>query len=186
MSVKTLETHWTDIVEKVVKPLWASCFESIYRSNRLDYDDFESMAGYELTKAFSSYDENKSNVLTFATNVIKNKARTEIRNATRDRRRAFSESGSLNVPINENGSELILTIAAPEQTENSLLSERRVGAFVKNCSNKQLRILILQLLGFEEEEIVGMLEVEKKQYQSEIEELKNIRNSKYLTQRGGF
>jgi hypothetical protein len=31
-----------------------------------------------------------------------------------------------------------------------------------------------------------MLDVEKKQYQSEIEELKNIRNSKYLTQRGGF
>lgn len=187
MSMEILEQYWTEIIERVVKPLWNTDFASMYKSKRLDYDDFESMAGLELTKAFKAFDANKSNVLTFATNVIKKKARTELRDAGRDRRRAFSESDSLNVPMaDDSKTEIIATLVSPVKTENSLLSEKRVSSFVKGLSNRQLRELILQLLCFEDDEICEMLGIDNKQYLDDIKEMRNFRNSKYLTQRGGF
>ena len=41
------------------------------------------MAGVELTKAFKKYDETVSDVSTYAATVVRNKARTEIRDWTR-------------------------------------------------------------------------------------------------------
>ena len=70
----------------------------MYESLKLDYDDFESMAGEELTKAIRSFNPDKSNLFTYATNVINKKAITEIRNCTqRDVRKASHISQSIDM-----------------------------------------------------------------------------------------
>lgn len=101
MSMEILEQNWKIIVEKVVKPLWNTEYASMYKSKRLDYDDFESLAGYELTKAFINFDSQKSNVLTFATNVLKRKPKTELRNEGRQKRAAISTAVSIHDKVGE-------------------------------------------------------------------------------------
>lgn len=163
MSLEVLEKNWLEILERVVKPLWRNEFKSMYEAAKLDYNDFESLAGYELTKAFATFNNLKSNLFTYATNVLRNKARTELRNNTlRDKRRALTVSESLNVPISEDDdTELINFIEDKPEDTNSDLSEKRVGEFLKKLSNQQLRILVLKLLDFDNDDIPEILGLTK-------------------------
>ena len=54
-NANLLKNNWTKIKRKIILPLWFSKYKPMYESLKLDYDDFESMAGEELTKAISTY-----------------------------------------------------------------------------------------------------------------------------------
>ena len=85
-----LEEHWGKIKERVILPLWRGKFRSMYESAKLDYADFESLAGIELAKAMKTFDPEKSNIYTYATRVISQKAKTELRDCVqRDKRKAL-------------------------------------------------------------------------------------------------
>ena len=92
------EKDWNDIRNKVILPLWNGKFKKMYENIKLDYDDFESLAGFVLSKAIRSFDPEKSNLLTYSTSVITKKAMTELRDCTRrDVRKTLFVSESVDV-----------------------------------------------------------------------------------------
>lgn len=185
MSLRILEERWGDINKKVIEPLWKYKFQDMYERAKLDEQDFISLAGMELTKAFETYNPDESSIYTYAYNVLYKKGLSELRNCTRrEKRKALYLSESLNVPVDESSDiEVIDTIEAKSNEEHSLLSESRVGAFVNRLTNLQLKILILKLLNFKEEDISDMLATSKFRIRDALRELKCGNNAQTLKRR---
>ena len=172
-----LEKNWNKIVHKVINPLWKNEFNSMYINSKLDYDDFLSLAGYELSKAISSFDSDKSNFYTFCTNIIKRKAKTELRDYNeRDKRKTLNVASSLDIPE-------ALNIPDKISCETNELSQYRIKEFVNNISNLQLRILILKLLGFPETEIREIIDTKKERFNDAIKALKSEETLRVLYRR---
>lgn len=185
MSLKVLEEKWDEITKKVIEPLWKYKFQDMYEKAKLDEQDFMSLAGVELTKAFETYNPDESSAYTYAYNVLYKKGLSEIRNCTRrEKRMALYLSESLNVPVAESSDEEIIdTIEDKSNEEYSLLSESRVGAFVNCLTNLQLKILILKLLNFKEEDISDMLATSQFRIRDALRELKCGNNTQTLKRR---
>lgn len=174
-----LEENWEKIKDRVISPLWHGKFRSMYESAKLDYDDFESLAGIELAKAIKTFDSNKSNLFTYATRVITQKAKTELRNCTqRDKRKALHTADSI-----DSDSSGVHQKPAEEKPEVSELSELRVGSFVKSLNNNQLRILILSLLEFDVSDMPNMLNMSTQTMQTIINSLKDSDLTRILYRR---
>jgi RNA polymerase sigma factor (sigma-70 family) len=171
-----LDENWNKIQKRVILPLWNGKFKSMYEAAKLDYDDFESLAGFELSKAMKSFDPEKSNIFTYSTRVITQKAKTELRNCTqRDKRRALHGAESIDIPESP-----AINIPAEEKQETSELSEFRVGGFINSLNNNQLRILILTLLEFDVTDIPNMLNMSKQTMQGILSSLKNTNLTRVL------
>lgn len=169
---KILAENWDSITAKVLKPLWSTRFKSMYESLKLDYSDFESLAGFELTKAFRNFKSDKSNIYTFATNVVSRKAKSELRDfSKRSRRRALTEAASLESPLCENGDITIgETIAAKEKDEDEIgeLTQKYLDSLTK----KQREVALLFMEGFKEKRIKEMLGLSNDQYKLIIMNMK--------------
>ena len=136
-----LEENWQTIKNRVILPLWNGRFKSMYEAAKLDYSDFESLAGIELTKAMKTFDPEKANLLTYSAKVVSKKALTELRNCTRrDKRKALHTATNMD---NDSGGGMSYTIDNHNMSE---FSDLRVGGFVNSLDNNQLRVLILSLL----------------------------------------
>lgn len=185
-KLKILDEHWNEIEQKVVEPLWRKRFQIMYEESKLDFDDFLSLAGFELAKAMINFEPEKSNILTFATNLIPKKAYTELRNINnRDKRKALSTAISLNVVVKEDSEvELIDTIKDHLSVEGDTMSEKRVGTYLNNLSNRQLRILILKLLEFSKEDIRSILDISSKQFNDDVKGLSDGNVIQALYMRG--
>lgn len=161
LGLKILGEKWTDITNKVLKPLWYSEFQKLYLSAKMDEDDFFSMAGVELTKAFEKYDETVSDVSTYAATVVRNKARTEIRDWTRrDNRKAGTFAESLNQKINDNTEEWINTIQ-DDFTEHDIGCIENIIDYFHLLDKEQIEFLMCLMLGFSEAEICKKLGIDK-------------------------
>lgn len=185
MSLKLLEDNWGSIVKKVIEPLWKHKFQTMYESAKLDKDDFISMAGEELTKAFAKYNPNTSSIYTYAQHVISKKAETELRDCTkRDKRKALYVASSLNQPVSEdNDNEMILMVEDKKNDTYNELNENRVGSFVNALSNQQLRVLILKLLGFQTSDMPDMLNIPRKTMNDILRGLKSNELTRILYRR---
>ena len=184
----TLENNWTKIRERVILPLWNSKFKSMYESVKLDYDDFESLAGIEMTKAIKSFDPEKSNLFTYATRVITQKALTELRNCTqRDKRKALYVADSLDLTTSDNlGNTTKVEVPYEDdkdKKDTSELSVLRVGNFVNSLNNNQLRVLILTLLDFNTTDMPDMLNISNQTAQNVIHSLKDTDLTRVLYRR---
>lgn len=174
-----LEKNWQKIKERVILPLWHGKFKSMYESVKLDYDDFESLAGIELVKAMNTFNPEKSNIYTYATRVITQKAKTELRNcAERDKRKTLHTADSIDVE----GS-VAYQKPAEEKQETSELSELRVGNFINSLNNNQLRILILKLLDFDTTDMPDMLNMSNQTMQGILNSLKDADLTRVLYRR---
>lgn len=180
-----LDKNWDQILRKVIKPLWEIEFRHMYEKNKMDEDDFISLAGLELTKAFQNYNPEKSNVCTYAKNVLSKKAMTELRDCTkRDKRKVNCMSSSLNQPFStDSDTEMIFTIADTTTEIDDEYSELRVGRFVNALSNQQLRVLILELLDFNVSDMPHMLNISKKTMNDILKGLKNSDLTRVLYRR---
>lgn len=176
-----LETNWVAIKKKVIIPLWKNKFKSMYESIKMDYNDFESLAGIELTKAIKTFNPEKSNLFTYATNVISKKAMTELRDCTqRDVRKTLYVSDSVDALDNS----IVDSIPSKDaKKEISQLTELRVGGFVNSLNNNQLRVLILSLLDFESGDIPDMLNISNKTVSQIINSLKDTDLTRVLYRR---
>lgn len=175
-----LESNWKQIKEKVVIPLWNKKYKSMYEKIKMDFDDFESLAAIELTKAMKSFNPDKSNLLTYATNVINKKATTELRNCTkRDVRKASHISHSVDAMDRS----IIENIPCPEAEERSELSELRVGNFINSLNNNQLRVLILNLLEFDVSDMSDMLNISNRTVTQIFNSLKDADLTRVLYRR---
>lgn len=175
-----LEANWQKIKERVILPLWHGKFKSMYESAKLDYDDFESLAGLEVSKAIKKFNPEKSNLFTYATQVISKKALTELRNCThRDKRRALYVADSLDLSIGDHcnyttRAETLLHIDDKDKENSSELSELRVSSFINSLNNNQLRVLILSLLDFDTTDMPTMLNISSQTASQIIRSLKDI------------
>ena len=176
----SLEENWTKIRDRVILPLWNGKFKHMYENAKLDYDDFESLAGLELSKAIKTFDPEKSNLFTYSTRVVSQKALTELRNCTqRDKRKALHISESL-----DDSENAVCDIAIDEEKQEiSELSELRVGNFINSLNNNQLRILILTLLEFEISDISHMLNIPNQMAQGIIRSIKDTDLTRTLYRR---
>lgn len=164
-----LENNWNTIEKRVILPLWKGKYESMYSSLKLDYDDFVSMSGYELSKSISSYDDKKSNLYTFVTNVIKRKANTELRDyGSRDKRKALAIADSLNACV-DSDDERYIDIPCKEQEEISPLVQR----YIDSLSKKQRRIAELIMEGYDNTSIKSMLGLSSTQFGLMYERMKS-------------
>ena len=174
-----LESNWKNIKKRVILPLWHGKFKSMYEKVKLDYDDFESLAGYELSKAMDGFNPEKSNLYTYATRVVSKKALSELRNCTqRDKRKALYTSESIDTPDST-----ALKKPIEEKQEASELSELRVGNFISSLNNNQLRILILTLLDFDVSDMPNMLNMSNQTMQSIVNSLKDANLTRVLYRR---
>lgn len=174
-----LEENWQKIKERVITPLWYGKFQLMYENAKLDYADFESLAGIELAKAIKTFNPEKSNIYTYATRVISQRAKTELRDCTqRDKRRALHTADSIDVPDSS-----ALNVPIEEKQEMSELTEHRVGNFVNSLNNNQLRILILTLLGFDSTNMPNMLNMSNQTMRSIVNSLKDTDLTRALYRR---
>lgn len=188
-NLTLLEENWKDIQHKVILPLWNGKFKGMYESVKLDYDDFESLAGLEMSKAIKCFDPVKSNIFTYATQVISKKALTELRNCThRDKRKALYVADSLDLSIGDHCSyttraETLPHIDDKDKENSSELSELRVSNFINSLNNNQLRVLILSLLDFDTTDMPTMLNVSSKTASQIIRSLKDTDLTRVLYRR---
>lgn len=179
---KMLAQEWANIEKRVVKPLWYSKYKQTYEALKLDYDDFVSLAGFELNKAILSFDPSKSNLFTFATNVIKRKTMTELRDCTqRDVRKTLHLSESVDaldrsiiekIPYYSNCVDVISLY------ENDL-SEKMIS-YLKRLSNLQKQILFLMSEGFDGTEIQAKLKITEKDFSNALNGIRAYRNVSIL------
>ena len=174
-----LEENWEKIKERVITPLWHGKFKSMYESVKLDYDDFESLAGIELAKSMETFNPEKSNLYTYATRVITQKAKTELRDCTqRDKRKTLYTADSI-----EDNDCIAYQKPVEEKQEVSELSELRVGNFINSLNNNQLRILILTLLDFDATDMPNMLNMSNQTMQGILNSLKDADLTRVLYRR---
>lgn len=174
-----LEEKWEEIKKRVIIPIWNGKFKSMFEHAKLDYDDFESLAGIELAKAMKTFNPEKSNLYTYATRVITQKAKSELRNCTqRDKRKVLHTADS----IDGDGC-LAYQKPVEERQEVSELSELRVGNFINSLNNNQLRILILTLLEFDTTDMPNMLNMSNQTMQSILSSLKDADLTRVLYRR---
>ena len=186
IELTMLEKNWDNIKKRVILPLWNGKFKRMYENAKLDYDDFESLAGYELSKAMETFDPDKSNLFTYATRVISKKAQTELRDCTRrDKRMALHVAESIDRNSFDDSAKTIIDDIPYEsdKQETSELSELRVGHFVNSLDNNQLRILILKLLEFDTDDMPSMLNVSNKTVQMILKSLKDTDITRVLYRR---
>lgn len=179
-----LEDNWDNIIKKVINPLWKRTFKEKFRQHRMDEDDFVSLAHEELPKGFLHYNPEKSNIYTFAHNILSRKANSAIRDSSRDVRKAFSTSYSLDVPLSDDdNTEMVDLIEDKMPEEHSLLTMGRVGSFINELSNLQLKILILLLLDFNKEDLEEMIKTPKYRIHDAFKELMSEDLKGILTRR---
>ena len=177
-----LEENWNSIKKKVILPLWNGKFKSMYESAKLDYDDFESLAGIELSKAMKTFDPEKSNLFTYATRVITQKAKTELRNCTqRDRRKALHVSESIESLSEQKDISSLATdggFAISESPKNAL-SDKMV-AYLNKLSKLQKQILFAMAEGYSNDEIKTGLNITSKELTDACAALRSYRNISLL------
>lgn len=172
-----LEKNWAAIRNKVIIPLWNGKFKGMYESVKLDYDDFESLAGIELTKAMQTFNSDKSNIFTYATGVITKKAMTELRNCTkRDKRKALHIAESVDA-LDQNIVESIPYVGSDDSKD--ALSEK-MKAYLNKLSKLQKDVLFAMAQGYTNEEIVAKFKITERDRAEACSAIKSYRNVSVL------
>lgn len=181
-DVHITDEQWRYIQKEVITPLWNISFSSMYEDVRLDYDDFLSMCGWEIDKAIKTFDASKSSLKTFAVNVIKRKALTQIRDAKRNKRKTDTYAVSIDVPYGDSEVDLkdILVDETSVERIEILGSITNVCNYLGELSSVQKSVLICKLLEFGNDEICAGLNISSKKLNDLINSMKRFEKEKYL------
>ena len=176
------QEQWLNIKKEVIEPLWYGSFQHMYEEVKLDYDDFESTCGLEMAKAIKTFDVSKSSFKTFATNVIKRKALTQIRDAKRKKRKADTYAVSMDIPYGDSEVDLkeILVDEASVERVELLGSITNVCNYLRELSGIQKSVLICKLLEFGNDEICAGLNISSKKLNDLISNMKRFEKEQYL------
>lgn len=173
----TLEEKWDAIKNKVIIPLWNGKFRGMYESIKLDYDDFESLAGIELTKAMQTFNSDKSNIFTYATGVITKKAMTELRNCTkRDKRKALHIAES----VDALDQTIVDSISYVDSDSSKDVLSEKMKAYLNKLSKLQRDVLFAMAQGYTNEEIVAKFKITEKDRAEACSAIKSYRNVSVL------
>ena len=197
----------SDLYANNGKKLRAMCqkemakFGGIYQ---MDYDDFYSKAGYEITLARDTYDPKKDKSFSeYVTAVIRNAVHKEVTYRNRKKRKAsieveeMDENGEKNIkteyisnvpldaPIEEDGDSLttlcdLLPGAEDVESEIFTFQDERVEEFMAKLSSTQKQILEMKMDGYSVPEIQEKLGLSDKQYEWQFNDLKKFENVQAL------
>ena len=181
---KILELNWEAIKKRVILPLWNRKFRSMYENAKMDYDDFESLAGFELSKAMINFNPDKSNIFTYATGVITKKAMTELRNCTqRDKRKALHIAEGIddfNKYIVENiECNIIRDYSKNLESQKDDMSIK-MKKYLSRLSKLQIEILFAMSEGYTNEEIIARFKITTKEMTDACSAIKSYRNISIL------
>ena len=178
-----------------------SKFGGIYQ---MDYDDFYSKAGYEITLARDTYDPKKDKSFSeYVTAVIRNAVHKEVTYRNRKKRKTSieveetGENGEKNIkteyisnvpldaPIEEDGDSLttlcdLLPGAEDVESEIFTFQDERVEEFMAKLSSTQKQILEMKMDGYSVPEIQEKLGLSDKQYEWQFNDLKKFENVQAL------
>lgn len=160
-----LSEKWNDIEKVVIVPLWKRKYQKLYEKVKLDFDDFESLAGLELTKAFQNYDESASNIFTYSTMVLSRKALAEYQSRNRQKRFADSYAESLSQKISENSETTLEDIIGDLTTDESedIEIKEAISAICKVVTKtRERKIIELASKGYDDEKIAEILHIDVK------------------------
>ena len=175
--VKIFESNWENIRKKVIIPLWNRKFKSMYEHVKMDYNDFESLAALELTKAMKKFNPEKSNLFTYATNVINKKAMTELRDCTqRNVRKVLFISDSVDA-LDKSIVDNIFYNSTEDDVEG--LSEKMV-LYLNRLSKLQRQVLFAISDGYNNDEIIIRLKITPKEMADACTAIKSYRNVSIL------
>nr|DAH15342.1 MAG TPA: RNA polymerase sigma factor [Caudoviricetes sp.] len=179
-----LNSEWDSIRNKAIIPLWKFTYGKKYKSCKLDYEDFESMAGYELSKALPYYDESKSSLVTFARNIISKKANSELKNCIgTDKRAALYSADTLDVPVSKDRDTLKIN-AVPAQQMEDHSDINKIRKYLTKLSATEKDVVIFRLIGFDTDDIVDTLGITKKRYADAIKSMQIYEKASLLRKRG--
>ena len=161
MSLELLENNWDEIYKKVVNPAWFK-FKYIYESCKLNKDDFDSLAGIILIKSFKNdYNPEKSNMFTYAANVLQRKAKSEITFYRRKKRGGGVPEMSLDKFVDESDDTTLgEMIPVEEKHDIDILVQRYLDSLTK----KQRQIAELMMQGYSDRDIKAILKMSNEQY----------------------
>lgn len=175
--MKIFESNWENIRKKVIIPLWNRKFKSMYEHVKMDYNDFESLAALELTKAMKKFNPEKSNLFTYATNVINKKAMTELRDCTqRNVRKVLFISDSVDA-LDKSIVDNIFYNSTEDDVEG--LSEKMV-LYLNRLSKLQRQVLFAISDGYNNDEIIIRLKITPKEMADACTAIKSYRNVSIL------
>lgn len=159
MSLELLGKHWEGIKTKVIKPLWQYRYKELFKNIKLDYDDFESLAGEELTKAFVKYNPEESNVFTYSQMVLNKKAKTYIRDMKREKRIIDTVATSIYNTIGDSDTlyeDFIEDISETQNFDNKIDEEIMI-VVNKMLKPKEVKIINMSITGFDDRNIANSL-----------------------------
>lgn len=182
-NANLLKNNWTKIKRKIILPLWFSKYKPMYESLKLDYDDFESMAGEELTKAISTFDETQSNLFTFCTNVLNRKALTELNACgNTDKRAALYSAETLDVPVSDDDNTLKINIIPNFEVEDRS-NKKNIRDYLTKLSRTEKDIIIFKVIGFDDEDIIDTLGITKQRYTDAVKSMQIYEKASLLRRR---
>ena len=180
--MEILQSHWSAIRQKVVVPLWNKKFKSMYESVKMDYNDFESLAGLELTKAIKTFDSEKSNLFTYATNILQRKAKTELTFYYRDKRIGDLKAESINKITNDESQITIEGILVAEQErELNYLAQR----YINSLTNTQKKVAELIMSGYDVKIIKKILNLSDDRFAMIIQRMRSEEKTEPLNKLRG-
>ena len=167
MSLQLLESNWNQIQKKVVLPLWHKDFKTGYENVKMDFDDFQSLANYELTKAFKRYDKSLGNIFTYCTMIIKRKAASELRNAKREKRTIDLHAKSLYETLEDSDITIQDLIEEKSEVKEYAVEDQDIKTKIyKELRMKEKKILDLTIDGYSNEEIATKMHLKPKEIRS--------------------
>lgn len=188
MSLVILEENWNEITTRVLEPLWNRKFKFMYVSSKLDKDDFVSLAHEELVKAFINYDASQSNILTYATNIMQRKAKTELTRCHRKKRICDIEAESISKITDEEAQTTIEDLLVDkergfEDAESSQIY-KEVIRHLKNKKEKD--IISLSIQGYDDENIAEKLRVTTERIRNLRKRLANEPEMRRVLRKQGY
>lgn len=182
VKLNLLGQNWKIIKNKVIIPLWNTKFKSMYESVKMDYDDFESLAAFELTKAIVNFDPDKSNLFTYATNVLQRKAKTELTYYYREKRVKSVKAESINKILDDEDKIFIEDMLIAEQEpELNYLTQRYIDSLTKT----QKKVAELIMAGYGAKSIKKILGFSDKKFNMIIKRMRSEEKTEPLNKLRG-
>lgn len=195
--VKVIERYCNnnmELLKAIIDPIMVKLGRN---STSMDYDDFLSVANYELTKIVVSFDSTKNDSIDEYIKVkLPLKIKTHLTYQNRDKRKNYRKDSDgkkielkpvyMDAQVNENGEkrDLYEVVSSSSSTyeaefEDGFNSEK-VEEYLNSLSNIQRKIVKMLAIGYEKKEIQNVLSITKRVFEENIKIIKCYENVRIL------
>lgn len=194
--VKVIERYChnnMELLKAIIDPIMIKLGRN---STSMDYDDFLSVANYELTKIVVSFDSNKNDSIDEYIKVkLPLKIKTHLTYQNRDKRKNYRKDSDgkkielkpvyMDAQVNENGEkrdlyEVVSSSSTYEAEFEDGFNSEKVEEYLNSLSNIQRKIVKMLAIGYEKKEIQNVLSITKRVFEENIKIIKCYENVRIL------